>query len=212
MRCGGPVDGVRDFTGQWQHVFEDVYRGGGLEGKQWLGVLGNHDFGGFLFTRGCDQAHASVRLSLGTTSRRLETDPIFRRTSPIELASQTSPTDPRLAPSFPRPSPPGPHLVPRALVRKIRTERAATVDASCLAVTRPRRQRLAPLFRHGFLQPHRAPTSPRGGRPARLAVCGTLSGHVCDDSTCDACAIDVVGEAVYQCACRVFFLADVLVS
>lgn len=55
VRCGGPVDGVRDFTGQWQHVFEDVYRGGGLEGKQWLGVLGNHDFGGFLFTRGWDQ-------------------------------------------------------------------------------------------------------------------------------------------------------------
>ena len=37
-------------------VFEDVYNASSLQGKQWLGVLGNHDYGGYRFTAGWDQA------------------------------------------------------------------------------------------------------------------------------------------------------------
>ncbi|CAK0817368.1 unnamed protein product [Prorocentrum cordatum] len=56
VKCGGHVSTVDDSTQQWQKVFEDVYVGDGIDGKQWLGVLGNHDFGGFMFVGGWDQA------------------------------------------------------------------------------------------------------------------------------------------------------------
>jgi len=55
-KCGAPGDAANDGTHQWERVFENMYKGPGLDGKQWLGVLGNHDYGGWLFTAGWDQA------------------------------------------------------------------------------------------------------------------------------------------------------------
>ncbi|CAK0850744.1 unnamed protein product [Prorocentrum cordatum] len=52
--CGMPVF-EHVGTGQWATVFEEVYTGPGLDGKQWLGVLGNHDYGGYVFTGAWDQ-------------------------------------------------------------------------------------------------------------------------------------------------------------
>jgi hypothetical protein len=42
-------------TGQWTDVYERVYDGPELEGKPWMGILGNHDYGGWLFTHAWDQ-------------------------------------------------------------------------------------------------------------------------------------------------------------
>jgi len=53
--CGSPPFDHTS-TGQWETVFEDVYNASSLQGKQWLGVLGNHDYGGYRFTAGWDQA------------------------------------------------------------------------------------------------------------------------------------------------------------
>jgi len=56
VKCGAPPHMCQDMTHQWQTAYEDVYNGEGIDGKQWLGVLGNHDYGGFMFTAGWDQA------------------------------------------------------------------------------------------------------------------------------------------------------------
>lgn len=56
-KCGAPAT-LHIHTGQWYWIFEQVYQGLGLDGKQWLGVLGNHDYGGFRFTSAWDQAIA----------------------------------------------------------------------------------------------------------------------------------------------------------
>mmetsp|Transcript_13078 Transcript_13078/g.46501 ORF Transcript_13078/g.46501 Transcript_13078/m.46501 type:complete len:683 (+) Transcript_13078:34-2082(+) len=55
-KCGAPPYQTNDASGQWKTVYEEMYRGPGLDGKQWLGVLGNHDYGGWMFTMGWDQA------------------------------------------------------------------------------------------------------------------------------------------------------------
>lgn len=56
VKCGAPGFKGNDVTHQWERVFENMYTGPGIDGKQWLGVLGNHDYGGFMFTQGWDQA------------------------------------------------------------------------------------------------------------------------------------------------------------
>jgi len=53
--CGAPpFQHIK--TGQWEAIFESMYSGVGLDGKQWLGCLGNHDYGGWKFTSAWDQA------------------------------------------------------------------------------------------------------------------------------------------------------------
>jgi len=54
----GCLDGAITDVGtpQFEEIYEKVYTGDGLDGRQWLGVLGNHDYGGFRFEQGWDKA------------------------------------------------------------------------------------------------------------------------------------------------------------
>jgi len=56
FKCGASPPNVAAPSKQWQLIFEDVYQGYGIDGKPWLGVLGNHDYGGWKFTAAWDQA------------------------------------------------------------------------------------------------------------------------------------------------------------
>eukprot|EP00440_Ansanella_granifera_P005062 gb/GFBE01005487.1/.p1 GENE.gb/GFBE01005487.1/~~gb/GFBE01005487.1/.p1 ORF type:complete len:438 (+),score=83.68 gb/GFBE01005487.1/:1-1314(+) len=55
---------------QWGPIFEDMYKGPGLDGVQWLGILGNHDYGGFVFTSAWDE---TLRYTWGFGTNRLHT-------------------------------------------------------------------------------------------------------------------------------------------
>jgi len=52
--CGLPLAAHIE-THQFGPVFERIYSGPGLDELQWLGVLGNHDYGGWKFTGAWDQ-------------------------------------------------------------------------------------------------------------------------------------------------------------
>merc|ERR1719188_2128399 len=52
--CGLPMNATVRLD-QWEHVFERVYSGPGLDGVPWMGVLGNHDYGGWMFTAAWEQ-------------------------------------------------------------------------------------------------------------------------------------------------------------
>jgi predicted phosphodiesterase len=53
--CDGH-SGTRAFKSfQFANIFERVYTGDGLDGKEWWGVMGNHDFGGFKYNNAWDQ-------------------------------------------------------------------------------------------------------------------------------------------------------------
>jgi len=57
--CGQPSNQVAPSTwAQWESVYERIYDGPGLAGVPWMGVLGNHDYGGYNFVQGWDQAIA----------------------------------------------------------------------------------------------------------------------------------------------------------
>jgi len=80
VKCGAPMDQVADVSGQWRKLFEDVYTGPGLDGKQWLGILGNHDWGGYMFTRGWDQVVAYTWLQDFPSKRRWVTPALYYTT------------------------------------------------------------------------------------------------------------------------------------
>lgn len=53
--CGSGQAGSDDPIGQFQSTVDEIYGGPGMDGKPWLGVLGNHDYGGISMGMGWDQ-------------------------------------------------------------------------------------------------------------------------------------------------------------
>jgi len=53
---GGSLEYKKEPYDQFKEVFEDIYGGPGIDGLMWLGILGNHDWGGWRYDMGWDQA------------------------------------------------------------------------------------------------------------------------------------------------------------
>jgi len=53
--CGSSQASNDDPMGIFKSTFKDIYGGPGMEGKPWLGVLGNHDYGGMSMGSAWDQ-------------------------------------------------------------------------------------------------------------------------------------------------------------
>lgn len=53
--CGPESHDVDDPSHQFEQMFDAIYGGPGMDGKKWLGVLGNHDYGGRGYEMGWDQ-------------------------------------------------------------------------------------------------------------------------------------------------------------
>lgn len=66
--CGVPIH-VHAATGQWHKIYEEMYKGPGVDGKQWLGVLGNHDYGGWMYIAAWDQIIGYTWGGEGSTGR-----------------------------------------------------------------------------------------------------------------------------------------------
>lgn len=55
VQCGSAPANQILSTGQFQWNYEAVYTGEGVDGKPWFSVLGNHDYGGYIYNKGWDQ-------------------------------------------------------------------------------------------------------------------------------------------------------------
>lgn len=53
--CGPQQANEDDPKGVFQSTFDAIYGGPGMDGKPWLGILGNHDYGGYSMSMGWDQ-------------------------------------------------------------------------------------------------------------------------------------------------------------
>jgi len=62
---------------QFKVLFEEMYDGPDLAGKQWLGVLGNHDYGGWLMSNAWDQAVGYTWTRGGSATGRWMTPALY---------------------------------------------------------------------------------------------------------------------------------------
>jgi len=67
-QCGTPMH-MHPNTGQTNKIFEEMYTGPGVDNKQWLGVLGNHDYGGWMYIGAWDQVVGYTWGGPGSTGR-----------------------------------------------------------------------------------------------------------------------------------------------
>ncbi|CAK9050800.1 Hypothetical protein SCF082_LOCUS27964 [Durusdinium trenchii] len=83
--CGNMY--ARCDTKQWKWIYEEMWKGPGIDGKQWLGVLGNHDWGGWQFNKGWDQVIAYSWGGLAeSTGRWLQ--PSIYWAAPVRMGTQ----------------------------------------------------------------------------------------------------------------------------
>jgi len=76
---GGSSEHAKDKANQWKEIFEDIYHGEGIDGLQWLGVLGNHDWGGWQFNMAWDQAIGYTWTKVKTSKDRWMTPALYYR-------------------------------------------------------------------------------------------------------------------------------------